>query len=604
MLLRGELAGVHEVGDDLVQVGVHALVDAEAQAQLDLEQEVRAVVVHDELVRVRLVRDHDVQEVVCAGALGALVQDGVEDVAVQLVRRGVVGEEDEVVRDDGVVVVVAKGAELVDVLVDGQVHGLGVLDRGAAAPHVHDDEDERRHEDGEVAAVEELRERGEEERELDRAEEQREDNGKPAPVPQLGDVGVEKDRGHEHGDRDGQAVGGLHVAGAAEQQHDEHARDPHDGVDHGNVDLALRLRGEVDLHVRHEVEVDGLAHDGVGAGDERLRGDDGGECGEDDLCEAEVLRHDLEERVEVGRGRECRIALVCEDPGALAQVVEDEAELHERPGRVDVGLADVAHVRVEGLRAGGAQEDVAKDHEAGGVDGAVEQEADAAQRVERAEDVEVEADVQQAGDSEEQEPDGHDGTERLADGGGAGALHGKQHAQDDDGDGHDDVLVGADDGVERVDGAQALDRGGDGDRRREDAVREEGGAADHGGEDEPLSAAADEGVQREDATLVVVVGLHGDEDVLDGGDERERPDDERERAQDRVLTHGGETAVVRHDRLERVHGAGADVAVDDAQCDEDHARGQRDAVVPAPLGGYTLWRCRQLRVRHSAPISM
>ena len=95
--LRGELAGLHQVRDDLVEVLVDALVHAEAQAQLHLEEEVGPEVVDAVGQRARLIGDLHVEEVIGLGALGALVQDRVEDVAVELVGARVVGHEDEVV---------------------------------------------------------------------------------------------------------------------------------------------------------------------------------------------------------------------------------------------------------------------------------------------------------------------------------------------------------------------------------------------------------------------------------------------------------------------------------------------------------------------------
>ena len=138
MLLRRELAVLHEVLDDLVEVGVHALVDLEAKAQLDLEEEVSPVVLDHVLVREGLVGDLHVEEVVGLGALGLLVEDRVEDVSVKLVDGRVVGEEHEVVGKKRVLLVVAEVEDLVEVLVHGQVHRLRALDGGAAAPDVHD----------------------------------------------------------------------------------------------------------------------------------------------------------------------------------------------------------------------------------------------------------------------------------------------------------------------------------------------------------------------------------------------------------------------------------------------------------------------------------
>ena len=366
------------------------------------------------------------------------------------------------------------------------------------------------------------------------------------------------------------------MLGASKEKDDADAADPHDVVDHRDVDLALGLGRVVDVHVGHEVQAHGLRDDGVGAGDQGLGRDDGGEGREDDGEDAQVLGEHLVEGVEVGDAHERGVRVVGDDPGALAEVVDDQARLDEGPGGVDVRLAHVAHVGVEGLGAGGAEEDVAEDHEAGGVEVAVKEERDAAHGVERAQDAEVADDVREAGDAQEEEPQRHHGAEELADGGGAGLLHGEQHAQDGDGDGDDDVLVVADEGVAEVDRAQALDGRRDGDGRSQDAVGKKRRAADHGGDDQPFAAALDQAVEGKDAALVVVVGLHGDEDVLDRGDEGQGPDDEGEGSQHDVRAHRGKTAVAAHDRLQGVHRAGADVTVDDAKRDVDHAGGQRD----------------------------
>ena len=77
-----------------------------------------------------------------------------------------------------------------------------------------------------------------------------------------------------------------------------------------------------------------------------------------------------------------------------------------------------------------------------------------------------------------------------------------------------------------------------------DAVRR---AADHGGQNQPWCHLAYEAEQGEDAAFVVVVGLHGDQYILDRGHERHGPDDERKRAQDHVLADGTDAAVVGDD---------------------------------------------------------
>ena len=575
VVLLCELMVLDKVADDLAQERIDTLVHAEAEAQLDLEDEVGAEAVDRVLERVRLVCDRDVQEPVGTGTLRALVEDRVEDVAVELVRRGVVRQEHEVVCRVVVGGVVPELCKLADVVLDGKVDGLRALDGGATAPDEHDKEDQRCHEHGEVAAMHELRQAREEECGLEDTEEHEEDDRADTLVAHLRQVRVQQDRCHEHRQGNCQAVGCFHVRRGLEEQYDEDAGDPHDVVDQRNVELALRLGRIGDLHVRQEVQPDCLGDDGVGAGDERLGGDDGGKGRKDDGEGTPDLRKHLEERVHVRHRKKRRVGPVCKDPGALAKVVQDQAALHEWPGSIDVRLADVSHIGVEGLGAGRAEEDVAQDHHACSVL-VREQECDRAERVQGAQDVQVCTHVEKAGEAEEQEPYRHDRAEQLADARGAGTLDHEQDAEDDDRDADHDMLVVAYELASKLDGPESLDSGRDRDGRCQDAICQKGSAADHGGDDEPLRAAAHEAVEREDAALALVVRLHCDEDILDSRDQGDRPDDEGQSADDHIVVDRGQAAVAGDDGLDRVHRRCADVAVDDAERDQDHAHGQRN----------------------------
>ena len=74
---------------------------------------------------------------------------------------------------------------------------------------------------------------------------------------------------------------------------------------------------------------------------------------------------------------------------------------------------------------------------------------------------------------------------------------------------------------------------------------------------------AEQGHERDDAALPVVVDPHGEVDVFHGRDEEERPQDQRQRAERRLGVRVG-TGVVE-DGLERVERARADVAEHDAE---------------------------------------
>ena len=403
MVLRRQLTRSHQVADDLAQIGVDALVDLKAQVQAHAEQEVRAKGFDGILVRIGLVGNVHVDEPICLGALGVLVQDGIEHIAVERERVGAVGEEHQVVGEHGIRLVVAQAVELVDVLGDGQQDRLRALDGSAAAPHVHKAKQQRGQEDHDVAAVKEHGEARGKEAELDGAKKQGEDAGAQLVLEDAGDVARQKRRGHKHGHGNGEAVGALHALGVLEQQHDEDTADPHDVVDERNIELALGVAGVVDTQMRHKVEAGCLGYQRERAGDERLRGDDGCDGRKHDGKGAQGLGKHHVERVDDVHREHLGIGVVGEQPSALAQIVEDERRLYERPRCIDICLAYVAHVRVERLGTGRRQEDKAEDHDARMVDGR-EQEHDAADGVERAQDGQVAEHVEQTGACQEQEP--------------------------------------------------------------------------------------------------------------------------------------------------------------------------------------------------------
>ena len=342
--LGRQLAGRGQVADDLAQVGVHALVHLVAQVQVHAEDVVGPKGLDRVGERVRLVGHADAHEPPGAGALGVLVQDRVHDVAVDVTGVGVLGEEDEVVGAELVALVLAQARELGQVAADGQQRRLALLDGSAQVPTDHDAHDEGGEQQREVAAVEELGEGGGEEETLEHEEEDDEDPRGSLEPALARQVEEQKDGRAHHRDRDSQAVCGLHVRGALEEKDHDDAAHEHDRVDHGDVELALGLGGVGNLHVGHEVEAHRLGHEREGAGDEGLGRDDGRERGEAHGEGAQARVEHLEERVEVGDARERRVGGVQEQPSALAQVGEEQADLHERPGGVDVVAAHVAHV--------------------------------------------------------------------------------------------------------------------------------------------------------------------------------------------------------------------------------------------------------------------
>ena len=153
------------------------------------------------------------------------------------------------------------------------------------------------------------------------------------------------------------------------------------------------------------------------------------------------------------------------------------------------------------------------------------------------------------------EPEEHDRTEGAADPGGPERLDGEQDEQDERRRRQHDRLQARGDLLDAFEGRQHRDR------RRDRAVAvDERGAEQADGDDDrpPLLLDAEQGHQGDDAALPVVVDPHGEVDVLDGGDEEERPQDQRQRAEHGRRVRMG-SGVVEHG-FQRVERARADVA--------------------------------------------
>ena len=531
----------------------------------------------------------DADEPVGVRPLGVLVQDGIEDVPVDLIETITLGQINDVVAAQRDRIVVFQIQDSVDMVPHIQVDILGLLDLGAAVPADHDEEDGQGDDDGHVAADEEFAQAGDEEHAFEGEEDQTEGDGGQAVAVQNADVDAEEDRHHQHADGDGQAVSVLYAGAGAEVQDHRHAEDPQHVVDEGDVDLAFGIRGVAHVQVGHQVQAGRLVDQRIAAADQGLAGDDGGHGAEQDGQGPQTLGQHHVEGVEVPDGLDGGIALVVDDPHALAHVVQDQADLDERPADVDAIPAHMAHIRIQGFRAGGAQEHAAQDHEARFIVGA-EQDPHGVDRVEGPQDGQVAQGQPQAGEAQEQEPDHHHRPEHLADGAGAAALDQEQDA--DDGQCYQDHrhLARAQQFVHGMDAAQAFHGGGDGDGRGQHAVRQHGAAADHGGDDQPLAAVADQAVEGEDAALVMIVRPERYQHVLHGGQQGDGPDDQGQRTDDELLVHVGDAAVALDDGLHHVHGGRADIAVDDAQGHQEHPHAE------------SLFAVSELRLRH-APCS-
>ena len=319
-----------------------------------------------------------------------------------------------------------------------------------------------------------------------------------------------------------------------------------------------------------EIQQDGLGHQRIRAGDEGLGGDDRRGGAEDDCEGPKRLRQHEKEGIEIHDLGEPGIPPALNDPGPLPEVVQDQAQRHEGPAEVDDFLPHVAHIGIKGLRAGGGEEDTAEDHETQLVRGA-EQDPDGIDRIEGFEHDRERENVRHAGDPQKGKPEQHDRPEGFSDPAGAGVLNRKERRDDDKRDDDDLPLAGAEKAVHALDAAKAFHGGGDRDRRRQNAVGQQGRSAQHRGNNQPLCTVTHQRVEGEDSALAVVVRLHGDQHILDRRQQCNGPDHQGEGSDDEIPVDLCDAPVALEDRLHDVHGRGADVAVDDADGHKEHA---------------------------------
>ena len=444
----------------------------------------------------------------------------------------------------------------------------------AFVPRVHNQQNRQCQQHGEPATVQELRHRSEEEQELDGQERHCEHDRADA-LAIVPNVDGQQNRRGDHRDGQCQAVCGGNMLRIAEHRQNQQGGDAQHGVDHRNVQLAAGTSRIAHLQVGHPVESRRFGNHGVGAGDQRLRSDHAGAHGQQHRHVTYGRGHHFEERIEAVHVVVRGVVPMVEHPRALAEIAEHKGDLDERPREVDVAAADVAHVGIQRFGAGGGQEHGAHDGEACRIVVA-EEELHAVHRIQRFKHAPIGAQVHQADDGEEREPDHDHRAERAADAFGTARLHCEQADDDHNGDHQRQFFVFAHDRFQQRQCFQAFHCRADRDGRRKHGIGEERGAAQHGGNRKPCPIFADQRIQCEDAAFAVVVDAHGDEHVFDGGDQRDRPEDQRQDAQHRGAIRMRQTALAVEERLHGVQRRGTDVAVYHAKRHDGH--GRRDLV--------------------------
>ena len=447
-------------------------------------------------------------------------------------------------------------------------------DAGAAPPgqdqHHHEDAEQQRH----PGAFQQLEQVGREERGVDEHQRHHQQRGLPGrPSPQLPDHDEAQHAVDHHGGGDRDAIGGGKRIRGVEQADQQHDAEQQRGVDARNVDLpGIFRRGVHDGEPRQEAELDRLAHQRIGAGDDGLARDHGRGGGEHDQRQQQRFGHQPIERILDG-------LRMRQHQRALAEIVDQQRRQHEpEPGALDRLAAEMAEIGIERLAAGDGQEHRAERDQADVAVG--RDEADGIDRIDGRKHREVVAKVHGAGDRDGDEPDQHHRAEEARDPRGAAALHREQHDQDDDGERQHVVLH------RRRREFEALHRRQHRDRRRDHRVAEEHRRADDAEQQQvaaPAERAGGERGQRQRAALAVVVGAQQHQHVFDRHHDHQRPHDQRQHAEHRVARHRTGFGRRQHRDAEGVERACADVAIDHADAAE-RQRPDASAAMRSGLG--------------------
>ena len=496
-------------------------------------------------LQVRLAHGVHGDEPVGLRPLRAAVQDRIEDGLVD--RFGVVPAVDihQVVGKLLEASVRAQLLQLADKVAQAQAGYEALLDLLRTVPGEHGREQEQREQERHHAAVQELFEAGNEEAELQHAD-QADDNA-DRQVSRLLKAVIHKehDAGGQHGDGDGQPVDGGHALAAAEEDDRGAAEEPHPEVDRGDVFLLDGHGGVADFQRRQQVQADGLGDDGKGAVHHRLGGAPRGGKRQQQRRDAEGERQHLEEGV-----RRARAAGLPEHPRALAEVAEAEAQQHEGPGPGDGLPPGKVQVGVEDLGAGHGKEDEAEQRKAHGVLCA-EQEAETEARVKGAQDRGGTGKLHGPRDADEQQPGQHDRAEETPGLPAAEVLEEEQRAQQHEHQHHNrrGAEPGEEAGRQR---AAALHGGGQGQGGGQHGVGQQRGAAQRSREQDPPAAVQHQRVQGKVPAFAPVVRPEQQHDALHGRHQEEGPENQGKGAQHQRFADGRTAAAFRCDKLQHV----------------------------------------------------
>src|SRR5665213_199631 len=140
-----------------------------------------------------------------------------------------------------------------------------------------------------------------------------------------------------------------------ETQGNSTAADEKHKVDRRNIELSLLFRGIADAEFRPQVQPHAFTDQGKGSADQRLAGNGGGGSGNQDSGDQEPGWHDAVENIVVS-GIKNLSHMTVQEPGPLAQVVQDQTGFYIDPRNPDIAFSAMAQVGIQGFGPRGTEE--------------------------------------------------------------------------------------------------------------------------------------------------------------------------------------------------------------------------------------------------------
>ena len=254
----------------------------------------------------------------------------------------------------------------------------------------------------------------------------------------------------------------------------------------------------------------------------------------------------------------------------MTQIIEQERRIHQaEPAHPDRKHPKVSQVGIHRFAAGHDEHQRAE-HQERLVDSDATEKQQTMYGIECLQDLGVVRDLMEAKAGQHDEPDDQNRTKYPADAGRALELHGKERGEQDCRQRDHGT------GEPRCCDAKSLDGGEHADRRRDHTVAKQQPRPEHQRPEEyhhPTSLVAmKQAVERKYAPFAVIFSAQHENGVLNGDDDRDRPDDEGDAAEHVFVTQR-DTAVAQEDLVEGVEGRRADVAVNDSCRGDRQCRG-------------------------------